>query len=133
MRLQKRKHRPAGSLLRRKCLCSRVGSDLCVVHRLQSVLLGLKPGTEVFGFSAYEFHSLLKKFLVMLDISSAGAFTLKAFRAGKANALVLAGVPLGQLLAAGEWKSRAVLKYVDEDVFDGAQLIAAELDNSDCE
>ena len=63
----------------------------------------------------------------------AETFTLKAFRAGKANALVLAGAPLGQLLAAGEWRSRAVLKYVDEDVFDGARLIAAEMEHSDCE
>ena len=61
------------------------------------------------------------------------SFTLKAFRAGKATALANSGAPLGQILAAGEWKSRAVLNYVDEDVFDGAQLVARELELSDCD
>ena len=114
-------------------MCSTVGSGLCVVHRLQPVLEKLCPGALVFGFSAYEFHSILKKFLAMLAVDGAESFTLKAFRAGKATALAEAGAPLGQLLAAGEWRSKAILNYVDEDVFDGAQLIAAEMENSDCE
>ena len=114
-------------------MCNLVSSDLCVVHRMQTYLRGLLPGVVVFGLSAYEFHFSLKKLLADLHVLDAGSFTLKAFRAGKATALALSGAPLGQILAAGEWRSRAVLKYVDEDVFDSAQLIAAEMEHSDCD
>lgn len=133
LRLQRRKHRPKGSLLRRRCLCGTVGNQRCVVHRLQPVLEKLVPGAVAFGITAYDFLCTLKKFLDLLAVDGSQSFTLKAFRAGKATALAEAGAPLGQLLAAGEWRSKAILNYVDEDVFDGAQLIATEMEHSDCE
>ena len=133
LRLQRRKHRPQGSLLRRKCLCNKNGPNLCVVHRLQPVLSGLGPGGRLFNYSAVQFLSLVKRFLTQLCVEHAQLFTLKASRAGKATALASAGNSLGLILAAGEWRSRAVLNYVDEDAFDGAQVVAREMDASDCE
>jgi len=45
----------------------------------------------------------------------------------------VAGAPLGQLLAVSEWRSQAILNFVDEGEFDGSAVVAAELENSDCE
>jgi len=133
LRLQRRKHRPKGSLLRRRCMCSKVGRQLCVVHRMEPLLQAGGPGANLFAYTAYEFQALLRKFLGMLRVEGAQQFTLKTFRAGKATSLAMAGAPLGQLLAAGEWRSRAILNYVDEDAFDGAAVVAAEIEASDCE
>ena len=64
---------------------------------------------------------------------SASTFTLKSFRAGKANALAAAGLPLGQILAAGEWRCSAILNYVDEDTFDSFSFLHSICVNSDDE
>ena len=40
---------------------------------------------------------------------------------------------LGAVLAAGEWRSKAILNYVDEDVFDSGQFVLQDIDNSDNE
>ena len=133
LRLQRRKHRATGSLLRRTCQCRVVGSSNCVAHRLQPLLAQKLVGTKLFSYTATQFLSVLRKLLTQLSAQHSSSFTLKAFRAGKATALAISGAPLGQILAAGEWRSRAVLNYVDEDVFDGAQLVAREIELSDCE
>ena len=79
------------------------------------------------------FLNIIRKILIQLNVEHATAFTLKAFRAGKVTALASSGASLGQILEARDWRGRAVLNYVNEDVFDGAQLVARELELSDCE
>ena len=69
----------------------------------------------------------------MLGVPKATCFTGKVFRAGKATALAAAGASVGEILLAGEWKSRAFLRYVDEDAVDAAQLLESMLDGSDSE
>ena len=105
---------------------------MCVAHRTEPHLSKAVVGTKIFSYTATQFLNILKKLLIQLSIDHATAFTLKAFRAGKATALANSGAPLGQILAAGEWRGRAVLNYVNEDVFDGAQLVARELELIDC-
>ena len=41
------------------------------------------------------------------------------------------GCPLGEILLAGEWRSAAFARYVDEAVVDAAQLRAQILEASD--
>ena len=38
---------------------------------------------------------------------------------------------MGYILAAGEWRCRAFLRYVDEEVVDTAQLLHKALEESD--
>lgn len=52
-----------------------------MVQKLQPLLVRMGPGVGVFGFAAYEFHSLFKKFQAMLRAEGAESFTLKV-RAG---------------------------------------------------
>ena len=73
---------------------------------------------------------MLRRLLTLLGVEHAQAYTLKAFRAGKATALAASGKSLGHILAAGEWRSSAFLSYVDTDVVDQAQLLDATLEAS---
>lgn len=66
----------------------------------------------------------------MLGTDGAQRFTLKAFRAGKATELARSGKSLGAILSAGEWRSAAVLRYVDEDVVDAAEMLKTAVDQS---
>ena len=133
LRLQKRKRRPTGSLLKRTCQCRAVGAKMCVAHRMMPHLEKGVVGTKLFAYTATQFLNILRKLLIQLSVEHATAFTLKAFRAGKVTALASSGASLGQILEARDWRGRAVLNYVNEDVFDGAQLVARELELSDCE
>ena len=93
----------------------------------------LKPGLRLFSHSAGSFLKTLRRLLGLLGVATADEFTLKTFRSGKATSLAKAGAPLGQIMSAGEWRSKAFLNYVDEDAFDTSQLLACELDISEDE
>lgn len=61
------------------------------------------------------------------------SFTWEGFRAGRASAMAAAGDSLGQILEAGEWRSRAYLNYVDENVVDATRLLEQSVMSSDDE
>ena len=97
-------------------------------------MLAIKAtGEPLFDYTAHSFLLCLRNLLAQLCVPHASLFALKAFRAGKATAMVAAGAPLGAVLAAGEWKSKAILNYVNEDVFDASQFVLQDIDNSDNE
>ena len=54
--------------------------------------------------------------------TGSGESRSKASPTGKATQLLKDGKSLGEVLLAGEWKSKAVLHYVDEDSVDFAQV-----------
>ena len=66
-------------------------------------------------------------------VEQASDFTLKTYRASAATALAACGHSLGDILRAGEWRSSAFLRYVDEDMVDGSSVLAAAIDASDVE
>ena len=73
------------------------------------------------------------RFLTLLHVVDASRYTLKAFRAGRVTALAASGASIGEILLAGEWKSFALMRYIDMDAVDQAQLLNAALDASDKE
>ena len=73
----------------------------------------------------------LRRLLTLCSVPRPEAYTLKAYRAGKATALASAGKSLGDILSAGEWRSSAFLSYVDTDVVDHAQILDQTLAASD--
>lgn len=130
LRLQRRKHRPNGSFLVRGCSCREVGSTRCPPHRIGplSGWVGVWPATvAVVGFRV---PPLVRRALTQLFVNYAQSFTLKGFRAGKATELARKGLPLGEIMAAGEWKSGAGLRYIDTDAVDMA-CFTRVLDTSD--
>ena len=107
--------------------------QMCVVRRVSLRLAVLAPGQQLWPWSAYEALKCLRRLLTLLFFPEADRIMLKAFRAGKATALAVAGKSLGTILAAGEWRSSAFLRYVDEDEVDRAQLLSQVLDASEGE
>lgn len=95
----------------RPCLCSMV--PMCIGHRLVG-------GQRICQLTALRLLNRLHRLLAVLLVADPSRYTLKAFRAGKASAMAAAGQPLPQILRAGEWRSAAVLHYVDHDLLDAA-------------
>ena len=133
LRLRRRKHRPEGSLLSRTCSCRTTGSNRCPPHRLSGFLARFPVGAKLWSWDSQELTRLLKRLLTLLMVPGADKFTFKAFRAGKATELAKAGATLGSILLAGEWKSSAVTRYIDEDALDAPALIGIVADGSDGE
>ena len=69
--------------------------------------------------------------LTSLKVEAPNEYTFKMFRAGHATSLAAEGKSLGHILKAGEWKSTAVLSYIDEDAVDASQFLSLVLDDSD--
>jgi hypothetical protein len=88
-------------------------------------------GAPLFGFSQAQFTHAVKRALMLLEVPGAVRFSLKAFRAGRATELAKKGVPIGKILQAGEWKSSAFLRYIDEDTVDHASFAHEILESDD--
>jgi hypothetical protein len=131
LRLKRRKHRPEGSLLSRRCLCRTRGPSRCPPHRLMPFLEKFKVGERLWAWTPAEFARIMKRMLSLLLTPGADNFSLKAFRAGKATELAKAGSALGTILAAGEWKSTAFMRYVDEDAVDASTVLGMVINASD--
>ena len=127
LKLQRRKNRPQGSLLQRPCVCALRTAQFCAACRVKALLRVRTPHERLWQLSADCVLKQLRRFLTLLGQPRPEAFTLKAFRAGKATALAASGKSLGVILAAGEWRSSAVLAYVNENVVDRAQILDATL------
>ena len=130
LRLRKRVNRPEGSWLSRECECDAVGLRLCPVHSLAPWLATLEEGQSLFSLSKGRVVSEHRRALALLGVPSAPPFTLKAYRAGRATELAAKGVSLGEILRLGEWKSKAVLAYINEDALDTAEFVQA-MDSDD--
>ena len=57
MRLQRRKYRPHGSLMKRACSCQRMTNNYCIVHRVGAWLYEQRYGTQLFAFTAAQFKA----------------------------------------------------------------------------
>jgi len=130
--LRRRKHRPRGSVLIRKCICAKRGASVCPPHRFRALLEEKATGERLWHFSADELRKQVRRCLGLLRVEGASAYTLKAFRAGHASELAASGAGWANVLAAGEWKSLAALSYVDPDEVDAAaaawEAVAASSD-----
>ena len=111
------KNRPHGSHLVRVCACSQGGPLLCVVHACEPLLACCALGQRLFQYTESQFLSAVRKSLILLGIQGAEACSLKAFRAGRATSLAKHH-PIGTILAAGEWKSKAFLRYCHAEDLD---------------
>ena len=118
LRLARRKNRPKGSWLVRGCKCKVHGLAFCCMHRVATYLAGRPIGAKLFEFTPSVLLSTIQRFLKILEFPRADQLTLKGFRAGRATEMAKRGCSLGTILCAGEWRSAAFLRYVDEDAVD---------------
>ena len=134
LRIARRKNRPNGSgTMRRKCTC-KGGQMTCAIHMLWEQFFeklddGEKPWAHIAAGTA---RSRLRQILCRLDIKEAGKYGTQDFRRGHAEAplcfralyidlipcrlqdMRTSGCTLAEILLAGQWKSIAFLKYLDE-------------------
>jgi len=118
IRLKTRKNRAQGSLLIRPCTCHLENPEVCAVCSTETFLQDKQEGERLFSFSAGELLGEFRRLLVLLQILGAHQFGLKAFRAGRATSMALAGVSLPEVMSAGEWASASCLAYASHDSFD---------------
>ncbi len=134
VRLQTRKHRPAGSYLIRQCVCAELADQrLCPVHSVENMLASMGEGEKLFlpSLTASQVRAKLKRYLSLLAQPEAQSVGLKVFRASRATNLALQGQPLQLILQAGEWKSAAILSYASCESLDRGQLLVNQLEHSD--
>ena len=126
----RRKHRPKGSVLLRSCSCGTKGPATCPPHRLGPLLAQKRPGDRLWSFTSSALLKMLRRCLALLQAEGAAKFTFKAFRAGHATELATSGAAWAQILAAGEWRSMAALRYIDADAVDSSAATWEAVQNS---
>ena len=132
VRLRRRKNRPNGSMLKRKCLCN-VNAALCPPCVMKPLLAEKEVGERLWFISAHEAVTVLQGLMQKGGRKDWASFTLKTYRASSATSMASEGNSLGTILNAGEWRSAAFLRYVDEEMVDGATMLANTIDSSDAE
>ena len=103
------------------------------MHRLRHRLELGAVGTGIWTITHHYALTTLRQLLRRLGIENADKFTLKCFRAGRATQLAVDERSLGVILQAGEWRSAAFTRYIDEDKVDSATFLAQALAESDHE
>ena len=111
--LHRRKNKPSGSRLVRKCTCQQ-SPDSCVYHLIGALLDGTPIGGTMFGEMSVGAANLsLRLMLNEIGTENACMYRTHDLRRGHAEDLRLAGAPLWKILAAGEWRSPAFMEYLD--------------------
>ena len=129
--LQRRKNRPAGSRLVRKCWCNEC-VHACPVHVLGALLRDTVPGSRIFeGITAAGALAGLRFMLGAVGVANASAYRTHDLRRGHALDLQCSGAPLWEILAAGEWSSPAFLQYLDLHRLDTELVVQAHAAESD--
>ena len=91
LRLARRKNRPNGSWLTRKCTCKESGLTLCCVHRMATYLAGKPAGSRLFPLTPPRFLATIQRMLKLLEFPWAANLTLKGFRARRATDMAKKG------------------------------------------
>ena len=135
LRLLRRKNRPKGSgVLRRVCSC-RGGAHTCAVHMLWDKFFAALPdGAHPWQHIAPGLaRDRLRLMLSNLGVPDAASYGTQDFRRGHAEDLRKSGCSLAEILRAGQWKSAAFTKYIDEADLekDVAFAVAVESDDEE--
>ena len=102
-------------------------------HRVEEYLSTIGPGERLWTWTQTQLLTEIRRLLTLLGVPRAMECTLKDFRAGKATALAAAGSTLAEIMRAGEWRSSAALRYINEEAVDTAEFLRQALDESDKE
>ena len=107
---------------------------MCPIHVLwhgffAKLDVGAKPWAQ---FSAGFANRSLRGALLELKIPNAPSFGTHDIRRGHAKDLQMSGATLSEILAAGQWRSPAFMRYLDESELEmGVALEAAVLSDDE--
>ena len=104
----------------------------CLPCRLQITLARTRYGEALFTESPSKMMQVIKAQSRSLSRNAEGV-TWKSFRAGHATHLAVCGCDIKVITAAGEWRSRAFLEYIDGDKVDEVVFLNTTMNQSDDE
>jgi len=131
--LQRRKNKPNGSRLVRKCWCKQC-KRTCPIHVLGKFVQTCADGSQLFsGITAADALIALRHMLKSLGVPGHEAYRTHDLRRGHALDLQCSGAPLWEIVEAGEWASPAFLKYLDLHRLDTELVVQARAGDSDSE
>ena len=107
-------------------------APFCLACRLKVTLAQTAYGEILFPAKPSKIMQVIKENSLSLSFNPEG-ISWKSFRAGHATHLAACGCDIKLIMAAGEWKSRAFLEYIDADMVDKAVFLHTTLDRSDDE
>lgn len=113
----KRKNRPHGSSLDRRCWCH-VSPSTCPVHLVSPWVHNLEKGVAPFaGYRAGDMRVDLRRRLSILGVQNVDQYNLKSFRRGHAEDMAESArwnrCDLYTILKGGDWSSAAYNAYLD--------------------
>ena len=132
LHLARRKNKPRGSTLTRTCWC-RTCAAACPVHVLGAWVRERTFGQLLFPFGASEALRELRSALAAVEFARANSYRTHDFRRGHARDLQRAGKTLAEILSAGEWRSCAFMRYLDEHELERDAVVEAHVCESDSE
>ena len=88
-------------------------------------------GQRLWDHTAGAALGVLRRLLSLLGLPEAKFFTWKCVRAGRATDMAAQGCTLGSILGAGEWRSVAMFRYINEQEADAAEVLRQTLDASE--
>ena len=104
------------------------------MHVLGNFVQSTREGERVFpNCTAPQALETLRFVLVQLGVKDAAQYRTHDLRRGHARDLQVSGAPLWEILAAGEWRSPAFLKYLDLHQLETDLVVQAHVEDSDGE
>ena len=131
LRLRKRKNRKEGSVLTRFCWCKQSKST-CPVHAISEIVKHMKLRHKPFqNISGSDCLALLRSRLRRLGVPFPYEYETKDFRRGHARDLVRKpGGTLKEVMEMGQWKSPAMLAYLDVHQIETEAILEAHIAES---
>ena len=132
LRLRRRKNKPHGTVLIRECWCAR-SSSTCPVRTMDALIDAMPVGHAPFHrVNADDVRVLLRCRLKQLHVACPSQYNTHDFRRGHARDLVNSRQStLKDILMMGQWKSAALLKYLDEPSVEASAIVEAHIAESD--
>ena len=131
--LRKRKNTSQVSTHMRSCCCASEGPVLCGVCALYRYRHIAKPGHQNHIFSIRSSQAMTRRLLAAASRAGIPAHQVSwhGFRRGKASDMLAGGTAISTILAAGGWKSPAILRYLVAEELDHRVAAITTIDDSD--
>ena len=132
LRLRKRKNKQNGAIMTRRCWCQ-TSVPTCPVHAAGAIIRCMRRGSKLFeGSSPAGMLKLLRARLNRLDVPFHESYETKDFRRGHARDLARKpNTTLKEIMQMGQWKSSALLKYLDLDEIETECVVEAHIAESE--
>ena len=134
LHLKRRKNRKQGSRIVRKCWCEQ-SPTTCPVHALKDIVGCMHDGHKPFEkVPSHKVLALLRHRMRKLGMPMSEAYETKDFRRGHARDLIeKPGGTLKEVMAMGQWKSSALIDYLDINEIEAGAVIEAHIAESEAE